>query len=143
MPSGEPLSTRSLAHAWLAAVREGGLSGSAAAALTSADFRLNLPRSLAPFLAGVDLDTPPARFPDVDAALKARLDLPGCEVLKVAYDVFQGDRGGVQAELRLKTVNGDAFGALAAVTFLRSGDKLAAVWVHADTSDIVAALAGD
>jgi hypothetical protein len=137
---GEPPSTRTLAHAWLAAVRDHGLAGETAMALVAPDFRLNLPRTLAPLLDGAALDTPPGRLAEVDAALRTHLDLAACEITRVDYDVFQGDRGGAQAQVRVRTLKGRTLDTVAAATFQRAGDKLCAVWVHADTVDLLRAL---
>jgi hypothetical protein len=137
--SGEP-STRDLAHRWLAAVRRGGCASPEALALTGPDFRLNLPRSLAPVLEGAGLEIPPERLAGIDAAVRTAFDVGRCEVARRGYDIFQGDKGGLQADLRLRTPDGQAFDVVFALTFARAGDRLSAVWVHADTAEIRRAL---
>jgi hypothetical protein len=139
--SGDAPSTRDLARRWLAAVRRGGCASPEALALTARDFRLNLPRALADVVEGAGLDIPRDRLAAIDAAVRKVFDVDRCEVLRRGYDIFQGDRGGMQADLVLRTPTGKAFEIVFAATFARFGDKLCAVWVHADTADIKLGLA--
>jgi sensor domain CHASE-containing protein len=135
-------STRDLARAWIAAVRESGLGGAKALALTTADFKLNLPRSLSPHLGVAGLDTSRDQLDRVEAAVRALFDLGQITVGPPVYDIFQGDRGGVQFPVRLQPRGGTAFDTVVSLTFARAGEALSAVWVHTDTSDILLALGG-
>ena len=129
--------TRDLANRWIAAVAKGGLGGEAALALTTADFKLNLPRSLSPYLGVSGLDTPRSALAGVEAAARKLFDLDAVKVGRKVYDIFQGDRGGVQYEIRLQAKRGaKPLDTVISLTFARADDTLAAVWVHLDTSDL-------
>lgn len=141
MPGEQP-ATRDLAYRWLAAVRRGGVSAPEALALTTPGFRLNLPRSLAPIVEGAGLDLPRDRLGEIDRAVRQAFDVEGCGVVRKGYDIFQGDRGGLQADLSLRTAQGEALEVQFAVTFERAADKLAAVWAHLDTAELKRALVG-
>ncbi|HEY3696799.1 hypothetical protein [Phenylobacterium sp.] len=134
-------STRDLARRWLAAVRRGGCAGAEALALTGPDFRLHLPRALSPVVAGAGLDIPRERLAGIDTAVRGVFDVDRCQVARKSYDIFQGDKGGMQAELALRTPGGKAFEIVLAITFARAGDTLSAVWVHADTAEVMHRLA--
>jgi hypothetical protein len=129
--------TRDLASRWIAAVAKGGLASEAAVALTTADFKLNLPRSLSPYLGVPGLDTPRSALAGVEAAARKLFDPGAVKVGRKVYDIFQGDRGGVQYAIRLQPRRGGApLDTVVSLTFARANDALAAVWVHLDTSDL-------
>lgn len=134
--SGEEIPTRELASRWLAAVRRGGIGASDALELTTPNFRLHLPRSLAPLLKGAGLDVRHDELAGIDHEIRRVFDVQNSSVVGRGFDIFQGDRGGLQATVNLRTVSGQSFDVQCAATFQRDGDKLAAVWVHADTAEV-------
>jgi hypothetical protein len=127
--------TRRLARAWMAAARNG-LASRKAMALTCADFRLNLPRSLAPLVEGAGLGLTAERLAQIDRSISGLIDVERCEVRKVDYDIFGDDRGGLQATVRIAFRSGAAADVVCAATFARAGEKLSEVWIHADTVEL-------
>jgi len=127
--------TRRLARAWMAAAISG-LAANEAMALTTADFRLNLPRSLTPLLEGTGLGVPSGRLAQIDDSIRSLIDIERCKVRKVDYDIFGDERGGTQATVRIALRSGGAVDVVCAATFARSGEKLSEVWIHADTVEL-------
>lgn len=138
--SGEP-TTRELASRWLAAVRRGGVAAADTLELTTPDFRLHLPRSMAPLIKGAGHDLRRDQLAAIDQEARRMFDVAGSTVVARGYDIFQGDSGGLQAMLNVKTVSGQSFDVRVVATFQRDGNALAAVWVHADTLKVKQQLA--
>jgi hypothetical protein len=134
--TAEPGSTRDLAYRLMRAFVSGSADLMQTGDLLHEDCRFHLPRSATGYTGGHGHDTPPTKLTEAIQAANAKLDFAKARVTRTVYDIFQGDRGGIQFFVLLAPRGADPYELQVTATFERRDDKLAAVWLHADTAMI-------